>query len=90
MTHLLKPELDKVSEAVKVMGELSGRRSLQRRAALAVERIKVCLAVEHGAMLQALRNVGIDTACGACMCQAFTGSNSHVHTCTEPSIRPHA
>lgn len=33
------------------------------------------------AVLQILRNVGVDVECGACMCQAFTGSNGYEHTC---------
>lgn len=32
-------------------------------------------------VLQILRNVGVDVECGACMCQAFTGSNGYEHTC---------
>lgn len=35
----------------------------------------------HEEVLQILRNVGVDTECGACMCQAFTGSNGYAHTC---------
>jgi hypothetical protein len=34
---------------------------------------------------QILRNVGVDTECGACMCQAFTGSNGYEHTCGKES-----
>lgn len=32
-------------------------------------------------VFEILRNVGVDTNCGACMCQAFTGSNGYEHTC---------
>ena len=36
--------------------------------------------VEH--TLQALKNMGHDTECGACMEQAFTGVTTHEHSCT--------
>jgi hypothetical protein len=36
-------------------------------------------------VLVILRNVGVDTSCGACMCQAFTGSNGYEHTCGKPN-----
>lgn len=32
-------------------------------------------------VLLILKNVGIDTSCGACAETAFTGSTGHVHTC---------
>jgi hypothetical protein len=32
-------------------------------------------------MLQALRNVGVDVKCGACIERAFTGATGHTHSC---------
>lgn len=32
-------------------------------------------------VLVILQNVGVDTACGSCMCAAFTGSTGYEHTC---------
>src|SRR4051812_5691963 len=37
--------------------------------------------------LRALKNMGIDTDCGACMSVAFTGTNINEHTC-EPKPEP--
>ncbi|HYX21481.1 MAG TPA: hypothetical protein VFA98_11610 [Thermoanaerobaculia bacterium] len=42
-------------------------------------------AFDHEEVLQILRNVGVDTECGACMCQAFTGSNGYPHACGKES-----
>jgi hypothetical protein len=36
-------------------------------------------------VLMILKNMGVDTECGACMCQAFTGSNGYAHTCGKKS-----
>jgi ribosomal protein L37AE/L43A len=33
------------------------------------------------AVLKALRNMGHDTTCGACMSVAFTGTSTGIHTC---------
>lgn len=85
MTHLLKPELDAIKRQIVVSFELAGRSPRKHLAAL--DRVREALADSEAVTLQALRNVGIDIACGACMCQAFTGSNAHAHTCTE-AARP--
>ena len=38
--------------------------------------------------LAVLKNVGIDTECGACMEVAFTGRTTHAHECARGTATP--
>jgi len=37
-------------------------------------------------LMKALRNVGTEPSCGACMAVFFTGTNLHPHTCDNPPV----
>lgn len=75
-------DIKELKRTVIVSCDLANRAVLKSHALEAVERIRVHLSDQEAYALACLRNVGIDTQCGACMSQAFTGSTDMCHTCT--------